>query len=88
MKARFELHVPDDAVRLQHHVVPAAVDLAFQHLDIAFSVAPHEGQQLAKEQVAQRLLPQARIRRVRRGLDFVRPWRGIFGRLGHGNLIR
>ena len=52
------------------------------------AVPPHEGEQLAKEDVAQRLLAQAGIGRMRRGLDFGRTWLGILGRLGHGGLIR
>jgi hypothetical protein len=69
-KTRLQLDVPNDAIRLQHHVVPAPVDLALQHLDIAFAVSPHEGEQLTKEDMAQRLLSQAGIERMRRAFDF------------------
>ena len=82
-KARFQLHVPDDAVRLQHHVISTPVDLTFQHLDIARPTLPHEGEQLAKEHVAQRLLAQAGIGRMRRDLKLGWTWLGISGRLGH-----
>jgi hypothetical protein len=58
----------------------------FQHLDVTRAVPPHEGKQLAKEQVTQRLFAQAGIGRMRRGLDF--GWLGNLGRLGHGDLIQ
>jgi len=64
-KTRFQLDVPDNSVRLQQHVIPAAVDLALEHLDIASAVPPHEGEQLAEEQMTQRLLAQAGIGRMR-----------------------
>jgi hypothetical protein len=55
-KARFQLDMTDDAVRLQHHVVSAPVDLTFQHLDITRAVPPHEGEELTKKEVTERLL--------------------------------
>ena len=57
-KARFQLDVTDFTVRLQHHVVPAAVDLTLEHFNIAPAVSPHDGEQLAEEQVPERLLAQ------------------------------
>lgn len=60
-KTRLQLHMPDDPVRLQHQVVPAAVDLAFQHLDVTSALPSHERKQLPKEDVAQRLLAKAGI---------------------------
>ena len=46
------------------------------------------GEQLAKEDVAQRLFSKAGIERMRRAFDFGGDWFGGFGGLGHGGLIR
>ena len=69
-KARFQLDMTDDAVRLQHHVVSAPVDLTFQHLDITRAVPPHEGEELTKKEVTERLFAQTGVGGVGRGLDF------------------
>jgi len=82
-KTRFQLHVTNDAVRFQHEVVSAAVDLALEHLDIAVAVSPHEGKQLAEKNMTQCLLPQTRIEGVHRGLDVGERWLEVLGWGGH-----
>jgi hypothetical protein len=70
VKTRLQLDMPNDAVRLQHDVIAAPAGLAFQHLDIAPAVPPHEGEQLSEKDMAQRLLEQAGIQRMGRAFHF------------------
>ena len=51
--------MPNDSTGLQHHVVAAAIHLAFQDLDVARVILPHECQQPPQEDVPKRLLAQA-----------------------------
>jgi hypothetical protein len=54
-ETRFQLYVADKSVRLQHDIISASIDLTSEHLDVASAVSPHKDQQLAEEDMSQRL---------------------------------
>ena len=58
-KARLQLDVPEDPIGLQYDIVTAAIDLALEHLDVVAPLSPARGHELAKQQMEERLLPNA-----------------------------
>lgn len=58
-KARLQLDMPEDPIGLQYDIVTAAIDLALEHLDVVAPLSPARGHELAKQQMEERLLPNA-----------------------------